>query len=55
MLEIAAPVVTKYRVPMAVESHKDQHVDERLALYTHLGCEFIGATVDTGNRFAFIG
>jgi sugar phosphate isomerase/epimerase len=54
MLELAAPIVTKYRVRLAVENHKDQRIDERLALYKHLSCEFIGATVDTGNSFALL-
>lgn len=54
MLELAAPIVTKHRVMLAVENHKDQRIDERLALYKHLSCEFIGATVDTGNSFALL-
>jgi sugar phosphate isomerase/epimerase len=54
MLERAAPIVTRYRVRLAVENHKDQRIDERLALYKHLSCEFIGATVDTGNSFALL-
>jgi sugar phosphate isomerase/epimerase len=54
MLELAAPLVTKHRVKLAVENHKDQRIDERLALYKHLSCEFIGATVDTGNSFALL-
>jgi sugar phosphate isomerase/epimerase len=54
MLELAAPIMTKYRVRLAVENHKDQRIDERLALYKHLSCEFIGATVDTGNSFALL-
>lgn len=54
MLELAAPLVTKHRVRLAVENHKDQRIDERLALYQRLGCEFIGATIDTGNSFALL-
>lgn len=54
MLELAAPIVTKHRVRLAVENHKDQRIDERLALYKRLSCEFIGATVDTGNSFALL-
>lgn len=54
MLELAAPIVTRHRVKLAVENHKDQRIDERLALYKHLSCEFIGATVDTGNSFALL-
>jgi sugar phosphate isomerase/epimerase len=54
MLELAVPIITKHRVRLAVENHKDQRIDERLALYKHLSCEFIGATVDTGNSFALL-
>jgi len=54
MLERAAPIVTKHQVRLAVENHKDQRIDERLALYKHLSCEYVGATVDTGNSFALL-
>ena len=54
MLERAAPIVEKHRVPFAVENHKDQRIDERIALFKHLDSEFIGACVDTGNSFALL-
>lgn len=54
MLELAAPVVEKHRVRLAVENHKDQRIDERVALYKELASEFIGACVDTGNSFALL-
>lgn len=54
MLELAAPIVTRHRVRLAVENHKDQRIDERIELYRHLSCEYIGATVDTGNSFALL-
>lgn len=54
ILELAVPIITKHRVKLAVENHKDQRIDERLTLYKHLSCEFIGATVDTGNSFALL-
>jgi len=54
MLELAAPVVEKHRVPFAVENHKDQRLDERIALLKHLDSEFIGACIDTGNSFALL-
>ena len=54
MLERAAPIVEKYRLPLAVENHKDQRIEERVALYQHLDSEFIGACVDTGNSFALL-
>ena len=54
MLQLAGPVLTKYRVPLAVENHKDQRIDERIALFKRLSCEFIGACVDTGNSIALL-
>jgi sugar phosphate isomerase/epimerase len=54
MLERAAPVVEKHRVRFAVENHKDQRLDERIALFKHLDSEYIGACVDTGNSFALL-
>ena len=54
MLELAVPVLEKHKVRFAVENHKDQRIDERLALFAHLDCEFIGACIDTGNSFALL-
>ena len=54
MLERAVPVLERLRVRFAVENHKDQRLDERVALFEHLGCEFIGACLDTGNSFALL-
>jgi len=54
MLERAAPIVEKYRIALAVENHKDQRLEERVALFKHLDNEFIGACVDTGNSFALL-
>lgn len=54
MLERAASVVEHFRVPLAVENHKDQRIEARVALFEHLGSEYIGACVDTGNSFALL-
>ena len=54
MLELAKPIVEKHRVRLAVENHKDQRIDERVALYRQLKSEYIGACVDTGNSFALL-
>lgn len=54
MLELAAPVAEKHRIPIAVENHKDQRDSERVALFEHIGSEFVGACVDTGNSFALL-
>lgn len=54
MLELARPIVEKHRVRFAVENHKCERLDERLALYKHLNCDWIGACIDTGNSFALL-
>jgi sugar phosphate isomerase/epimerase len=54
MLQLAVPVLEKHRVPFAVENHKDQRIDERVALFERLSCECIGACVDTGNSIALL-
>ncbi|MCA9223734.1 MAG: sugar phosphate isomerase/epimerase [Planctomycetales bacterium] len=54
MLRLAAPVVERHRLPLAVENHKDQRIEDRVALLRRLGCEYIGACVDTGNSFALL-
>lgn len=54
VLELAAPIVEKNRMPLAVENHKDQRIDERIELFEHIGSEFVGACLDTGNSFALL-
>ena len=54
MVELAAPIVEKHRIPLAIENHKDQRNDERIALFEHISSEYVGATVDTGNSFALL-
>ncbi len=54
MLELAAPVIENYRIPLAVENHKDHLDDERVELFKSLSSEYIGACVDTGNSFALL-
>ncbi len=54
MVELATPIVEKHRVPLAIENHKDQRIEDRIKLYEHIGSEFVGACVDTGNSFALL-
>jgi len=54
MVELATPIVEKYQVPLAIENHKDQRIEDRVELYEHIGSEFVGACVDTGNSFALL-
>lgn len=54
MLELGTPVAEKYRIPIAVENHKDHLDDQRVELFEHISSEFVGACVDTGNSFALL-
>ena len=54
MLERGTPVAEKYRLPIAVENHKDHLDDQRVKLFEHISSEFVGACVDTGNSFALL-
>ncbi|MCA9120024.1 MAG: TIM barrel protein [Planctomycetaceae bacterium] len=53
-LELAAPVVEKYRIPLAVENHKDHRSEQRVALFEQISSEFVGACLDTGNSIALL-
>lgn len=53
-LELAAPVVRREKVKLAVENHKDYRTDELLALLRAVGSEHVGVCVDTGNNMALL-
>ena len=53
-LELAAPVVEKHQVPLAVENHKDHRIEQRVSLLKHIDSEYVGACVDTGNNLALL-
>jgi 3-oxoisoapionate decarboxylase len=53
-LERAAPIVERHQVRLAVENHKDQRVEERVALLERLDSPYIGACVDVGNNLALL-
>lgn len=53
-LTLAAPVVTKHRVHLAVENHKDWRIPEMLDWLNRLSSEHVGVCVDTGNNLALL-
>ncbi len=54
MVELAGPVVEKHQVALAIENHKDQRIDGRVALLKRISSPYVGACVDTGNSFALL-
>lgn len=53
-LELAAPVVARQGVLLAVENHKDWRADELLAILKRVGNDHVGVCLDTGNSVALL-
>ena len=51
-VERAEPIARRHHFRLAIENHKDQRIDERIALLKRIGSDFVGACVDIGNSFA---
>ncbi len=53
-LELAAPVVARHGVRLAVENHKDHRTAEQIELLRGIGSPWVGACVDMGNNFTLL-
>ena len=53
-LTLAAPIVSRAKVRLAVENHKDFRSDELLALLKKVGNDDIGVCLDLGNNIALL-
>jgi 3-oxoisoapionate decarboxylase len=53
-LKLAAPVVARNDVLLAVENHKDWRADELLSILKRAGNDHVGVCLDTGNSIALI-
>jgi len=53
-LERAEPIARRHRIVLALENHKDQRIDERLAVLEALDSEHVGMCVDTANSIAML-
>lgn len=51
---LAVPVVTRHRMCLAVENHKDYRADELIDLVRRASSEYLGVTVDTGNNLSLL-
>jgi sugar phosphate isomerase/epimerase len=53
-IESAAPIVEKYRIPLAIENHKDWLIPHMLEMLQRISSEYVGVCIDTGNSFALL-
>jgi sugar phosphate isomerase/epimerase len=53
-LRLAAPVVARHDVRLAVENHKDWRADELIKILESIGSEHVGVCLDTGNSIALL-
>jgi sugar phosphate isomerase/epimerase len=53
-LQLAEPVLRKYKIRLAVENHKDWRAKELAAILQQLDSEWIGVTLDFGNSIALM-
>ncbi|MDB6074710.1 MAG: hypothetical protein JWO89_2350, partial [Verrucomicrobiaceae bacterium] len=53
-LQVIEPVLSKHRLRLALENHKDQTVAELVELLRQVSSEWIGVCVDTGNNIALL-
>jgi len=53
-LSLAAPVVARHDIRLAVENHKDWRADDLLAVLKRVGNDHVGVCLDTGNSIALL-
>jgi len=53
-LNLAAPVVARHGILLAVENHKDWRADELIAILKRVGNDHVGVCLDTGNSIALL-
>jgi sugar phosphate isomerase/epimerase len=53
-LSLAAPLVARHDILLAVENHKDWRADELLAVLKRAGNDHVGVCLDTGNSIALL-
>lgn len=54
MLEKVAPILSKHKIKLAIENHKDWRADELVHLVKKMSSEWIGITLDFGNSIALM-
>jgi 3-oxoisoapionate decarboxylase len=51
-IALAVPIVEKYKIPLAIENHKDWTPAEQVAMFKSYSSEYLGACLDFGNNIA---
>jgi 3-oxoisoapionate decarboxylase len=51
-IKIAVPIAEKFKIPLAIENHKDWTVDQQVAILKSYSTEYLGACLDFGNNIA---
>jgi 3-oxoisoapionate decarboxylase len=51
-IKIAVPIAEKYKMPLAIENHKDFTLVEQVALFKGYSSEYFGSCLDFGNNIA---
>ena len=54
MLEKVVPILSKHKIKLAIENHKDWRADELVDLVKKISSEWIGVTLDFGNSIALM-
>lgn len=53
-IESVAPIVEKYKIPLAIENHKDWLIPHMLKMLKRIDSEYVGVCIDTNNSFALL-
>jgi len=53
-LSLAEPIISKHRLKLALENHKDHTADELAGMMRRVSSEWIGVLVDVGNNVALL-
>jgi sugar phosphate isomerase/epimerase len=51
-IKIAVPIAEKFKIPLAIENHKDWTLEEQIAIFKSYSTEYLGACLDFGNNIA---
>jgi 3-oxoisoapionate decarboxylase len=51
-IKLAVPIAEKYKIPLAIENHKDFTLEQQIAIFKSYSSEYFGACLDFGNNLA---